>query len=831
VLLVAAWLAGVLLGLYIDADLLPLLLLLLAALPLGLLLRIAGRSAWPAVVVGIGLLALLRVEATDAPPAPLVTTDGQPVTLRGRIVSDPESTARKVKFVLAVAAIDRGDGWQPLRWDRRRSLVYADPPVSLLSTGEAPYFHYGDSLLLQGVLKEPERFSGFDYPAYLANQNIHGILWSRQVELVSREGGIRWRGWMFELRGRLAASLEDALPPTHSALAEALLLGVRGRLPPEVVVDFRNTGTSHLLAISGLNVAILLVPALAVAGWWLGRRRQIYLLLPLASIWFYALVSGLSVSVVRAAIMASVFLGALAVGRPRSALPALALSAAVMAAIDPGALRQVSLQLSFTAVAGIALSLPYHARIRETVTLSAGVSGLWWQRWSRFLASWVLIALVVSAAATLATLPLVAFNFHQIPLFGIFATMLALPMLPFMLLGSLLAAVGGLIAPSLGQFFGWLAWPPLSYLLGLVSLTPGPTVSGAWVGPPLVWVWYILMGGVLIVPGAVSYLKGLSSRLALRSLAAPQPSSATLSLLGLFLILTVAAILLWVQVFSGPDGKLHVYFFDVGQGDSILIVTPTGRQVLVDGGPEAESATRALAGPLSPWDRSLDMVVLTHLDADHSQGLLKVLDRYRVAAVVMGRAESRPMGASPPTPSPSPMERGPGGEAPQWKATVERRQLRVTPVSAGYRIMLEPEVALEVLNPPLIPFRGSQSDDNNNGVVLRLVYGDVRFLLAADIEALAEEHLVRHVSGLESQVLKVAHHGSKTSTTAGFLQRVSPSYAVISAGAENRYGHPHPQVIARLSEQPGLAGIYQTAQQGSIEFISDGQRFWVKTQR
>jgi competence protein ComEC len=704
-------------------------------------------------------------------------------------------------------------------------------------------------LLLRGILKEPEPFGGFDYPSYLANQGIHGIIWSRQAELVSREGGIRWRGWMFELRGRLAASLEDALPPTHSALAEALLLGVRGRLPPEVVEDFRNTGTSHLLAISGLNVAILLVPALAVAAWGLGRRRQIYLLLPLASIWFYALVSGLSVSVVRAAIMASVFLGALAVGRPRSALPALALSAAVMAAVDPGSLRQVSLQLSFTAVAGIALASSYQARIREAVTLSWSRFPLdpWWQRWGRFLASWVLIALVVSAAATLATLPLVAFNFHQIPLFGIFATMLALPMLPFMLLGSLLAALAGLIAPPLGQFFGWLAWPPLSYLLGLVSLTPGTTVSGAWVGPPLVWVWYILMGGVLILPGAVSYLKGLSSRLAVRSLGVlqgssrnrDQPSSATLTFLGLFLILTVAAILLWVQVFSGPDGKLHVYFFDVGQGDSALIVTPGGRQVLVDGGPEAESATRALissrlnpwAGPLSPWDRSLDMVVLTHLDADHSQGLLKVLDRYQVAAVVMG--------ASPPTPSPSPMERGPGGEAPQWKATVERRQLRVIPMTAGYRIMLEPEgsspyrdqVALEVLNPQQIPFRGSQSDDNNNAVVLRLVYGDVRFLLAADIEALAEEHLVRHVSGLESEVLKVAHHGSKTSTTAGFLQRVSPSYAVVSAGAENRYGHPHPQVMARLREQPGLAGIYQTAQQGNIEFISDGQRFWVKTQR
>jgi competence protein ComEC len=339
------------------------------------------------------------------------------------------------------------------------------------------------------------------------------------------------------------------------------------------------------------------------------------------------------------------------------------------------------------------------------------------------------------------------------------------------------------------------------------------------------------MGGVLILPGAVSYLKGLSSRLAVQSLAAPQPSSVTLTFLGLFLILTVAAILLWVQVFSGPDGKLHLYFFDVGQGDSALIVTPGGRQVLVDGGPEAESATRSLAGPLPLGDRSLDMVVLTHLDADHSQGLLKVLDRYQVAVVVVGaEAPGKSLGLES---RPGSIHDSHSTLYPQWVTVLERRQLRVIPMSAGYRIMLEPGVVLEVLNPPPIPFRGSESDDNNNGVVLRLVYGDVRFLLAADIEALAEEHLVRHIPDLESEVLKVAHHGSKTSTTAGFLQRVSPSYAVISAGAENRYGHPHAQVMARLSEQSAAGGrrIYQTAQQGSIEFISDGQRFWVKTQR
>jgi competence protein ComEC len=346
-------------------------------------------------------------------------------------------------------------------------------------------------------------------------------------------------------------------------------------------------------------------------------------------------------------------------------------------------------------------------------------------------------------------------------------------------------------------------------------------VSGGWVGAPLLWGWYLVLAGLLLPPRGLGYFRRLLGHLIdlinRPNTSAPawlRPHGLTLSILGIAAILAVATGFLWTQViFKGPDGKLHVYFFDVGQGDSILIVTPNGRQVLIDGGPEVESATRALAGPLSPWDRGLDLVALTHLDADHSRGLLEALDRYRVAAVLVGTEDP----ASP--------------LYPQWRETLERQQLQVFQVSAGYRVALDEGVVLEVLHPSPSSFPGSVYDRNNDSLVLRLVYGDLSFLLTGDIEAEAERYLAQTSSSLASSVLKAAHHGSKTSTTAEFLQRANPALAVISAGADNPFGHPHPDVVARLEQAVGKDRVYQTALQGDIEFISDGRSLWVKTQQ
>ena len=878
VFIAAAWVAGLMIGLEMEVYLPALVLFCLAAAVFAILLKGNGVSAWPALLALVLLMGIIRLEASGG-PEPLEPSGPLPITLRGLVVSDPELAGPGVELTLSVESVDRGDGWEE---GSGRVLVVARPPRELVEARDAPYFRYGDTLELTGILEKPAKLGDFDYGAYLANQGVHSTMPFPKVRVADSGGGNPAQGLIFDLRREVSQGIDEALPETQASLAQALLLGIRGRLPREVTEDFRSTGTSHLLAISGLHVGILLAMSLGAGAWLMGRRRQVYLLLPLAAIWLYALVSGLSPSVERAAVMGSVYLAALFLGRPRSVLPALALAAGLMAGLEPQVLKQVSFQLSFAAVAGIALLTTSRWPVLSPLSGSPRDEG-----WKGTLVRALVLAVAVSVAATVATLPLIAFNFQRVPVLGIPATILALPALPIFLVTSALAAGAGLINSSLGQAVGWLAWVPLEYLIQLVHLVakvPGSTFSVPSFSGLLVWAYYGTLAVLLLVPGGPRTLwVWLDRRLAAirvpslthsveddgdveegrdqnsaekgdhdsraqgpghdgndspdngivdadsyerhvnstprpagpaerkYSTAAVSPKSA-----GLYLAsavgLAVLAILLWLNLLSGPDGRLHVHFLDVSQGDSILIVTPSGRQVLVDGGPGAWGAARAIGDRLSFLDRDLDLVVLTHPDEDHFRGLIDVLERYDVDVVLESGGDSlNPLYV-------------------EWDRVLGTETRRVTAVR-GQTIVLDGDTWLEVLGPPAQPINGTSSDSNNNGVVLRLVHGKVSFLLTADVEAEAEDVLLRDGLSLQSTVFKVPHHGSKTSTTTRFLREIRPTAAVISAGADNPYGHPHPEVMDRLAVAAGLDNTFLTAERGDIEFTTDGERLWVKTER
>lgn len=251
------------------------------------------------------------------------------------------------------------------------------------------------------------------------------------------------------------------------------------------------------------------------------------------------------------------------------------------------------------------------------------------------------------------------------------------------------------------------------------------------------------------------------------------------------------------------EDLLSVSFLDVGQGDAILIETPDGVDVLIDGGPDG-SVLRGLASELGAFDRTIDMVVATHPDADHVGGLADVLVRYEVNALLMTE------------------HAGGGTAADAFRHSVGDEGADLIYARSGQEFALGSTTALRVLFPTNDP---SDMQTNASSIVLELTYGDVEMLLMGDAPAGVEAYLVAtEGSTLQSDVLKVGHHGSDTSSSDVFLAVAAPDYAVISAGRDNRYGHPHPDVVARL-EHAGVA-ILSTAESGTITLLSDGVSVW-----
>jgi len=259
----------------------PLLLLLGGSVTFGLALRLRGLPVFPAVLALLLVLGVWRGDSVSSPVPVLATPSlaGQSeakVTLGGKISSDPEFSGGRVKFEMEVKAVRAGSEEISLAG---RILVFASPPDGLVARRSPPYFDFGDFITATGTLRTPEPFGGFDYPAYLASQGITEIMSADTAEVIGESGG--WREWPYAIRGRLSESIEDTIPYPQSALGQALLLGLKGDLPPQMVEDFRGTGTSHLLAISGLHVGVLVVMFLTASSWLFGRRGFCFLAVPL----------------------------------------------------------------------------------------------------------------------------------------------------------------------------------------------------------------------------------------------------------------------------------------------------------------------------------------------------------------------------------------------------------------------------------------------------------------------------------------------------------------------------------------------------------------------
>jgi competence protein ComEC len=755
---------------------------------------VTPRLALVAVVIGAFAVGAWRQEAADPArptdrPSVAALVDDEEHELAGTVIDDPRPREDRLQVVLGdlVAAVEGN----PVAL-ADRLLVWMPRGIGVDS---------GDRLRVRTEVELAEDFDGFAYREFLARQGIGAIGRAREVEVVAEARGPA--ALLVGIRDALLHGLNALVPEPEAALGAGILLGVRASIAPEINDAFATAGLTHVVAISGWNIAIV-AALVAAAARPLERRpggRWTSATVAATTVAGYVLLTGASPSVVRAALMAGCMLVARLGGSRAHAASALEMAALLMLVVAPPVLWDVGFQLSLLATAGL---IWFGAPIERRLVAWPG---------------WIREPVALTLAAQLTTLPVILVNFERLSLVAPLANVLVVPFVPMAMLFSAIAAVvgavvGALDAPLIGDLLSWFAggctWLVLRVIVSLGSAVASLPYAAVDASVPAAFAiaWLPLLGLVswALRPDAAS-----EPERAPAATAAPGWLQRTLRPLPMGG--AVLAILVAITFGSRPDGLLHLTVLDIGQGDAILVETPTGATMLIDGGPDPELTLRRLGANLPFFARRIDVMVLSHPHQDHVAGLLDVLDRFEVgmllhAGIAFENLAHHHLLAEAPT---EPM-----------MSTVLAR--------AGQRLTLDATTTAEILYPSEADAASPlpEGDINNGSVVMLLRHGGFTALLTGDAEAPVEATLVTRGVLPAVDMLKAGHHGSHSSTTPAFVAAVRPTAAIISSGEGNEYGHPAPETLATLAAHPGIA-VFRTDLDGDVEVVSDGRTYRVGT--
>lgn len=670
--------------------------------------------------------------------------------------------------------------------------------IVLVSTSAEDNFAYGDKIVALGRLRPPPELDGFSYRDYLARQNILSQMSPSQIQIVSRHHGSEFTRILLEIKHAAHQTIHEQLPEPQAGLLVGILLGDEQGLSPEVKDTFNATGTAHVIAISGFNMALIASILSAILGSFT-RHAWINVTIGGTVILGYTIFVGASPSVVRAAMMSLVLISGRMFKRPTYAPASLSFTAVVMMGLDPWVLWDIGFQLSFAAVLGMALLTPRFDR-----GFRAWLQNLLGEKHGKGLAKVLSEPIVVTFIAQISTLPIILYYFGRLSIVAPLTNFLVIPVQPLLLMFGGAATLMSFVFAPLGALLYDGTWLFLTWTLGTVRTFGTLPIADAefQLSQPFLMSFAVVALAFTLVNGPrppwyeklyQNWLQTLKRpfSLALRY----APIIAALVLLGGM-----------AQALTHPaDGELHVVFLNMGQSNSTLIRTPNGAVFLLDGGRFPSRLETALDDRLPPDRREIDVLFISSDETDDIGALFELMEQYEIHAVVTGVTKST------------------RGSYYQLIEAFKTDGVPVIEATAGWRVQTDDGVVVEVLAPIIDP------EDPEaylvNDLVLRVVYKDAVFLLTSSLSTSEEQILLGNPHLVQATAYLAAEHGMAGSNSAGWVGTIHPQVVVIQNDPSRSDGIAN-EVLERFS----TLDLYRTDVRGLINIRTDGQTLWIQTE-
>ncbi len=760
-------------------------LLFVSLCPGFLLHRTGGRGfrfLWMAlVIVSAGAHYSLRTQHVPPHHISRFLDNCDSLEVTGEIASLPEIVEGRTTFYLSVDSMAASQ----VRWGVEGKIR--------VTIGEAAgQFAYGDMVSFRGQLDEPPGLrnpGGFDYRAYLNRQGVHGVIFLKSAEpiqiLARDQGNPLLAKLVWPIKRSIQKTFEQNLSGPPQALLTGIMLGDRSNVPGSIERVFQDSGVVHVLSVSGLHVSLVvflffsLLRALRLPfNWVVGFTVVITL--------GYMVVTGSKPPVVRAALMTTIVLVGLALERNVDLLNTVAFAGLVTMIVSPSSLFDPGFQLSFVSVVSIIYMYP---RLEEWIPMRFRKKHTYWRRF-------LLGGTLVSLSAQLGIAPVVAYYFFKIPLISLLANLVVIPWVGVVLALGFAAAISGAVCMPVALLFNASNWLALSGLIKAVEMFASAPCAYVQVARPglLDLSCYYCLLALFVNVRRVYWAR--------RWLVIAGLCSANMGI--------------WISALDGDHRLLKVTFLDVGSGDAIVIRSPQGKTMLIDGGrrsPYEDCGERVLLPFLrSSGYHRIDAILMSHPHADHLGGLLAVMRQFNVGQILESGA------------------RTPSSLCHEYETVLQARGISQKVVRAGESLPGFEPLSIRFLHPAgkfVTPEGWPPYGVNNGSVVMRLDYGRVSFLFMGDVEHAAEEALLGEGEFLKADVIKISHQGSRTGTSERLLAAIRPSLAVISVGQGNPFHHPDREVIARL-EHRGIH-VYRTDRNGAVMVSTDGENIRVRT--